>query len=99
MAAATQVLYASPYEGASVTLNYDDVTLQGTSLTIVVGALAHHPITYFYTISGVQHGGTVTINSNETIPINPPLQGVAGTDRTGGATIRWGIEPYGFSFS
>ena len=97
MAAATYNVYSSPYEGATVNLDYDDVTLRSSEITFVSGALAHRPLNYFFTISGTRHSGTIEVGAMGSFSV--VLHGVADTDPHGGATIRWGIEPYGLSFS
>ena len=98
MAAATQVLYSSPIEGCSVVLNYNDVNLLANSISINVGN-SGHPLTYFLTISGVGHSNSYRQKGTGSFVLAPPLHGVASTDPRGGATIRWGIEPYGVSFT
>ena len=98
MAAATQVLYSSPLEGSSVVLNYDDTNLKAHSISINVGD-SGHPLTYFLTISGVGNSNRYPQKGNGSFVLAPPLHGVASTDPRGGATIRWGIEPYGVSFT
>jgi hypothetical protein len=101
MAAAQLVLAESPYEGASLALIYDDVTLIATGIitTTLAGSKAMHvhivasdDTVYDFTIQPNQQNQVINFAPNKRI------QGVLRTTSRGIQVLDWGFKALSISF-
>lgn len=95
MAATTLLLYSSPQYGASVYLNYDDVTLAATGVTLSCGLVAR-PLIFHYALAGVITSLQCTNgHAVKTYTFPRPLQGQLVTGPHGQTVIDFGVHRYG----
>ena len=100
MAAVSQLIGSSPFDGTSISLNYDDQTLLATSLTFVVSKDLGAPLTVNAVIQGVSYSWQCPPSSQPgQYTFSPALQGTreTGTDHGMPFTyISWGITQFMF---
>jgi hypothetical protein len=102
MTAQTITIFFSTPENSSIKLNYDDVTLLATSLTLSCGPQARHQLSWWVELtSGASshHTGAVGVGAAiSTYTFPSPIQGVLVADPKGGPNIlTWPFKFIGFA--
>lgn len=99
MAAVSQVIGASPYDGTSMSINYDDQTLLASGLTFVVSKSLAAPLIVNAVVNSVGFTWQAPPSSHVgTYTFSPPLQGtlISAPPKGGPAIVEFNVTSFQF---